>query len=583
MRFRFVILFFLSLLWAKDGTALLYAQSAPESHTTSLTELVKQAEAKMAAQEWAAAASIWEHVVAANPTMPHYWEQLGRSRQFAKDYRKAIEALEKSLELGAGYPFNAAYNIACSYAKLGEKEQAFKWLEKAMDMGYRNLQVVRIDTDLKLLRGDPRFVKLAALEDVSKMSRDEGWRYDLWFLARELRRIHFDPFKNITRDEFESYVKKLNDDIPKLTDPQIEIGLMRLARRMGDGHTLIRPASIQLSERMLADRGVADRRVAPIELYLFKEGLFITAAAPKYADIVGARVTLIGDHPVEEVMETLDQVISQDNKMWPKNVGPAMMRNPRMLNGLGLIPDPDKMAITIRDGEGKPRTVTIAAETVDSTDDWPHARQNATLPAPPYLKNRKANYWFEYLPDSKTVYFQYNAVVQDPKETLPEFCERMFKFINENPVERLVIDMRWNGGGNNFYNRPIVHGLIRNDKIDRFGKLFVIVGRQTYSAAMCGATEIERHTRAIFVGEPTGSRPNFVGESIMINLPYSKMSGTISDLYWQNSVAMDYRVWIAPQLYAPPSFDLYRANRDPAMEAIMAYGQSNPLNNGGMK
>jgi hypothetical protein len=34
---------------------------------------------------------------------------------------------------------------------------------------------------------------------------------------------------------------------------------------------------------------------------------------------------------------------------------------------------------------------------------------------------------------------------------------------------------------------------------------------------------------------------------------------------------MDYRVWISPQLYAPPSFELYRANRDPAMEAIMSY------------
>jgi tetratricopeptide (TPR) repeat protein len=571
MRFRFLFVFLLSNLLATICITSANSQSAPEPRPTLLPELVKQAEAKMAAQEWPAASSLWEQVVAANPTMPRYWDQLGRSRQLAKDYRKAISALEMSLELGAGYPFNTAYNIACSYAQLGEKDQALKWLEKAMDLGYRNLQVVRIDTDLKLLRDDPRFIKLAALDDISKMSRDEGWRYDLWFLARELKRIHFDPFKNMARDEFESYVKKLHDDIPKLTDPQIEIGLMKLARRMGDGHTLIRPASIQLSERMLADRGVADRKVAPIELYLFTEGLFITAAAPKYADIVGAQVKLIGDHTIEKVMETLDQVISQDNKMWPKNVGPAMIRNPRMLYGLGLIPEPDKMAITIRDGEGKPRTVMLAAEQVDSTDDWPTARQGAAAAEPLYLKNRKANYWFEYLPDSKTVYFQYNAVVQDQKEILPEFCARMFKFINENPVERLVIDMRWNGGGNNFYNRPIVHGLIRNDKIDRFGKLFVIVGRQTYSAAMCGATEIERHTRAIFVGEPTGSSPNFVGESIGINLPYSKMSGTISDLYWQNSVAMDYRVWISPQLYAPPSFELYRANRDPAMEAITAY------------
>ncbi len=571
MRYRFVLVLLLSNLLATVWITSALTQSAPDPRPVPLPELVKHAEAKMAAQEWAAASSLWEQVVAANPTMPRYWEQLGRSRQIAKDYRKAIAALEMSLELGAGYPFNTAYNIACSYAQLGEKDQAFKWLEKAMDMGYRNLQVVRIDTDLKLLRDDPRFIKLAALDDVSKMSRDEGWRYDLWFLARELKRIHFDPFKYTARDEFDGYVKKLHDDIPKLTDPQIEIGLMKLARKMGDGHTLIRPASIQLSERMLADRGVVDRRVAPIELYLFAEGLFITAASPKHADIVGAQVLRIGDHTVEKVMETLDQVISQDNKMWPKNVGPAMMRNPRTLNGLGLIPDADKMVITINDREGKLRTVTLVSEQVDLTDDWQQSRQGAAAPEPLYLKNRKANYWFEFIPDSKTLYFQYNAVAQDPKETLPEFCERMFKFIKENPVERLVIDMRWNGGGNNFYNRPIIHGLIRNEKVNQLGKLFVIVGRQTYSAAMCGATEIERHAKAIFVGEPTGSSPNFVGESIIINLPYSKMSGSISDLYWQNSVAMDYRVWISPQLYAPPTFDSYRANRDPAMEAINAY------------
>ncbi|MBO0723230.1 MAG: hypothetical protein J2P41_20570, partial [Blastocatellia bacterium] len=440
-------------------------------------------------------------------------------------------------------------------------------------LGYTNLQVVRIDTDLKILHDDPRFIRLAALEDVGKMSRDEGWRYDLWFLARELRRIHFNPFKYISREEFEDYVKKLNDEIPKLTDPQIEVALMKLARRMGDGHTLIRPASMKLSERMLADPGVVDRRVAPIELYLFKEGLFITAASPKYADIAGAQVLRIGDNAIDKVMESLDQVISQDNKMWPKYVAPALMRNPRILNGLGLIPESDKMLITIRDQEGKTRSVTLEAEQIGSTDDWRQARQDTIAPEPLYLKNRKANYWFEYQPDSRTLYFQYNAVAQDAKETLPEFCARMFKFINDNPVDRMIIDMRWNGGGNNFYNRPIIHGLIRNEKVNQLGKLFVIVGRQTFSAAICGAAEIESNTRAIFVGEPTGSSPNFVGESVTVTLPYSKMGGSISDLYWQNSVAMDYRVWIAPQLYAPPSFELYRANRDPALEAIMAYRQ----------
>jgi hypothetical protein len=272
-------------------------------------------------------------------------------------------------------------------------------------------------------------------------------------------------------------------------------------------------------------------------------------------------------------MRALEPIISRDNAMWPKHVGPYYMRFPRLLNGLGLIPEADRLTLAVRDGEGKERAVTLAANAGEPSPDWVTARKSAPNPEPLYLKNQKAPYWFEYLPDSRTVYFQYNAVQNDPKEPLDRFCDRLFTFIADNAVDRLVIDMRWNSGGNNFLNTPITHGLIRCDKINRNGRLFVIVGRKTFSAAMCGATHIERHTNALFVGEPTGSCPNFVGESIPVFLPYSKLHGTISDLYWQNSVAMDYRTWIAPQLYAPPSFALFRANRDPAMEAILAYGK----------
>ena len=49
------------------------------------------------------------------------------------------------------------------------------------------------------------------------------------------------------------------------------------------------------------------------------------------------------------------------------------------------------------------------------------------------------------------------------------------------------------------------------------------------------------------------------------------MRASISDLYWQNSVAMDYRTWIGPTIYTPPTFETYRAKRDPALEAILAY------------
>jgi hypothetical protein len=137
----------------------------------------------------------------------------------------------------------------------------------------------------------------------------------------------------------------------------------------------------------------------------------------------------------------------------------------------------------------------------------------------------------------------------------------------------LIIDLRRNAGGNTFLHRPLLLGLIRNEKINQRGKLFVIIGRNTFSAAMNASTMIEDYTNAIFVGEPTGASPNFVGETTLVTLPHSQLQFSISDLYWQTSWPMDHRHWIAPRLYIPPSFAAYRINRDPALEAILAYSE----------
>ncbi len=159
---------------------------------------------------------------------------------------------------------------------------------------------------------------------------------------------------------------------------------------------------------------------------------------------------------------------------------------------------------------------------------------------------------------------------------MASFSERLFKFVNGNEVEKLVIDVRWNNGGNYFLSTLLLHGIIRNEKINQRGKLFVIIGRRVFSAAQTTATFIERHANAVFVGEPTGSSPNFVGDENPITLPYSKIVANVSDLFWQTTWPQDNRTWIAPQIYVPPTFAAYRANRDPALEAILNYpGKAN--------
>jgi hypothetical protein len=555
----------LPVLFLIGALGLLPAAPAWAAEGECQLDLLHRAEALSREQKWPEAAAVWQRVVEVNPTLGRAWQSLGTARYKAKDYRGAIAAMTQSLELRSTYPFRPAYDIACCHALLGEKEEALLWLQKALDLGFRNLKYLQDDEDLRSLRDDERFKKMAAIVDVGRLSRDEGWRFDLDLLAREIRRAHYAPFRKVSREDFDNEVTRLREAIPRLTDSQIEVGFMKLLRRVGDGHTAM--------GGMHDDKGPKDR--VPVQFYFFTEGLFITDADPRHGDLAGAQVLRVGGHSIDELKRRLDEVVPQDNSMGLLSNGPHYLRVPRILNGLGLIPEHTSLPLTIRDVEGREREVNLPADAGQPEPTWVSARRGAEPPEPLYLKDRKRSYWFEYLPDQKLVFFQYNQVWEaKEKETLAKFSERLFRFIRENDVQRLVIDMRWNGGGNNFLNEPLVNSLVTCDKINQPGKLFVIVGRQTFSAAMCCAAQIDWHTKAIFVGEPTGSSPNFVGESaVIVHLPYSKLRASISDLYWENSVAMDYRTWIAPEIYTPPTFAAYRANRDPALEAILACRQ----------
>ncbi len=186
------------------------------------------------------------------------------------------------------------------------------------------------------------------------------------------------------------------------------------------------------------------------------------------------------------------------------------------------------------------------------------------------MQPRPGAYWFEYLPKHRTICFQLNQIRNDEKEPLPQFCDRLFQFIEGNDVGKLVIDLRGNSGGDGSLNMHVIHMLIRAEEVNRAGGLFVLVGRETFSAALGLTSQLERQTRAILVGEPTGSNENAIGEMNPITLPYSKMSGSIASM--GGGKRADTRTWIAPQLYLPPTFAAFRKGRDSALEASLEYG-----------
>ena len=166
-------------------------------------------------------------------------------------------------------------------------------------------------------------------------------------------------------------------------------------------------------------------------------------------------------------------------------------------------------------------------------------------------------------------------IVDDPRgETFARFTARLFAHVDSIGARRLILDLRGNGGGNNYLNQPLVHALIRRPSLDRPGALFAIVDRGTFSAAVNLAADLERETQALFVGEPTGGAPNSPGDPAHVRLPASGLVVRISTVFWQSSDPRDPRAFIAPDLPAMPTWADWIAHRDPALAAIEAYRAS---------
>ncbi|HET6768375.1 MAG TPA: tetratricopeptide repeat protein, partial [Chitinophagaceae bacterium] len=202
-------------------------------------------------------------------------------------------------------------------------------------------------------------------------------------------------------------------------------------------------------------------------------------------------------------------------------------------------------------------------------DEWMSVRNQVTTPN--YLKHLDKIYYYEYLPESKTVYVRHSQIQDDKDEAIPAFYKKVFEFIDKNDVEKLVLDVRLNGGGNNYKNKPIVTGIIESKKINKPGKFFVIIGRRTFSACQNLVNELSNYTNAVFVGEPTSENINFYGDNRRIELPKTRLPVFLSFAWWQDKPQWENAPWLAPQLAVEMSFDDYKTNKDPALDACLNF------------
>ncbi|NNC70267.1 MAG: hypothetical protein HKN90_05515, partial [Flavobacteriaceae bacterium] len=296
------------------------------------------------------------------------------------------------------------------------------------------------------------------------------WQDDLKFLQETVHKDYPFLFKKVSAQDFDKAVEKFYADIPSMQDHEILVGYAKIVALFKYGHTRVG----------FRDGPVPYHRL-PITLQNFPDGLYITGAHKDYASIVGAKVTAVEGVSTPNVLRAVYPVMPVENEQYFKAYVSLYMTVPEVLHAQ-KITDRLKQDISFQlEKDGRSFTSVVKATSdlnfplhygeVKSDSDWVGVRDLTKDPY--YLKNLDKIYYYEYLPEKKTVYIRHSQIQDDPTEDIPTFYKRVFDFIETNDVEKLVLDVRLNGGGNNYKNKPIVTGIIEQKKINKKGNLFV--------------------------------------------------------------------------------------------------------------
>jgi len=390
------------------------------------------------------------------------------------------------------------------------------------------------------------------------LSISDQWRADVLSLVQQMTEFHSLPFPGISLTDFNSKATDLYNQIPDLSDPVIRTDLVELVASIEDPHTDVSwPYPSPFHQ-------------VPLSFYWFDDGIYVTSASAPYQNLLGGKLLIVGQTGIDDATRILTALVPHDNDQWVKHRIPLQeLTNADFMFGTGLIASTDSIPLQVSLSSNG--VVSASVQTYTNSAQ-PQQIQVFQGNPPLYQQHTDQNYWATVIDGGATLYFQYNSCMEDPKQPSSVFFQQLDQMMAQESVQRIILDMRNNSGGFTSILSPWIDE-IRASRFNQPGRLYVIVGRATFSAAMEATNHLHDRTAAVFVGESTGARPQFELRQGDFGLPYFGIRASYS-----NGVegATDPDATLIPDISVGLTFHQYMDGIDPALNAILSIPAPQP-------
>jgi hypothetical protein len=387
-----------------------------------------------------------------------------------------------------------------------------------------------------------------------------------------------------TRARFVQAVSELEAGAGDLSPAAFQLGLARAQAIIDNGHS-----------NASATRMVEGFDRLPIRSTYIDGELRVLRVRPRTVDLLGARLTHINGRPVDEVAALFRDAFGGPDTYF-STIVPLLIETPEFLEAVDVRAEGATYQFDLSDGSTITRQLDADAPVDgavrvypgDLLQSWKREDEGwiAFEPAatPLALRRPDNDYWLAPLAEMDAVFVSLRANLDDDSgETLEQFVERAQVEIAELAPSVVIVDQRFNGGGDLTRTEPLMTGLAELVPAD--GQIYLIASGNTFSAGIVNLamTKEAAPDRTVLVGEPIGDRLQFWAEGFWYSLPHSNFRARYSTGFYdlQNGCSGIFRChWgslhIFPvivddldmDLAVPTRFEDYARGEDAAMAAI---------------
>lgn len=393
----------------------------------------------------------------------------------------------------------------------------------------------------------------------SAASVAEGRQSDLDLLLSTLQSAHPNLYSVHTQAEFDAKCAEIQAGLATMSDFDFAIALSELTALIGDSHTGANFGNF-----------IDQLHFLPMYLTPMADGLVITGLPSGNEKFLGGVLTAVNGVSLDQLEDRISPMLGADNPTRRRYDFYNIFYVYEILQHYGITDQPEGIRLTVQTTADGTQELTLDA--LDSNQmqslDYISLEQEST----PVTAARSQLYFMEPL-DEHTLYIQYNSCQEDPNLPMEDFTEQVRQSIEQNGYDRVMLDLRNNGGGSDGVLLPLLYLLDEKHEQDGVA-LYTLIGDRTFSSALINAVELKQ-IGATLVGTPTGGSVDHFGEVSSVTLSYSGITVQYSTNYFDLSTLLDAAVpydteALPPDIHVQQSLTDYLAGRDTAVQAILA-------------